>query len=74
LKLTKDDFTVSEDGAEQEIIFFSNTEQPFDLVLLLDFSGSTIQKRGLIKKAAQRFVELVRPFGPHLGRRFCDRY
>src|SRR5438045_8135436 len=34
LKLTKDDFTVTEDGAEQEISFFSNTEQPFDLVLL----------------------------------------
>jgi Ca-activated chloride channel homolog len=61
LKLTKDDFTVLEDGAEQEISFFSNTEQPFDLVLLLDFSGSTIEKRGLIKKAAQRFVELARP-------------
>jgi VWFA-related protein len=61
LKLTKDDFTVSEDGTEQEISFFSNTEQPFDLVLLLDFSGSTIEKRGLIKKAAQRFVEVVRP-------------
>jgi len=61
LKLTKDDFTVIENGAEQEIAFFSNTEQPFDLVLLLDFSGSTVEKRGLIKKAAQRFVELVRP-------------
>ena len=60
IKLTKDDFTISENGAEQEISFFSNTEQPFDLVLLLDFSGSTIEKRGLIKKAAQRFVELAR--------------
>ena len=61
LKLTKEDFTVTENGAEQEISFFSNTEQPFDLVLLLDFSGSTTEKRGLIKKAAQRFVELARP-------------
>jgi VWFA-related protein len=61
LKLTKDDFTVSENGTEQEISFFSNTEQPFDLVLLLDFSGSTAEKRGLIKKAAQRFVEVARP-------------
>jgi Ca-activated chloride channel family protein len=61
LKLTKDDFTVLENGAEQEISFFSNTEQPFDLVLLLDFSASTLEKRGLIKKAAQRFVEVARP-------------
>lgn len=61
LSLTKDDFTVSENGAAQEITFFSNTEQPFDLVLLLDFSGSTVEKRDLIKIAAQRFVELARP-------------
>jgi len=61
LKLTKDDFTVLENNAEQEISFFSNTEQPFDLVLLLDFSGSTVGKRDLIKKAAQRFVEIARP-------------
>jgi len=61
LKLTKDDFTILEDDAEQEISFFSSTEQPFDLVLLLDFSGSTFEKRGLIKKAAQRFVEYARP-------------
>lgn len=60
LNLTKDDFLITENGAAQEISFFSSTEQPFDLVLLLDFSGSTIEKRDLIKKAAQRFVELVR--------------
>jgi Ca-activated chloride channel family protein len=61
VKLTKDDFEVFEDGKPQEITFFSNTEQPFDLVLLLDFSASTLEKRDLIKKAAQRFVELARP-------------
>jgi len=61
LKLTKENFTILEDDVEQEISFFSNTEQPFDLVLLLDFSGSTFEKRGLIKKAAQRFVEYARP-------------
>lgn len=61
LNLTKDDFSVSENGVEQEISFFSNTDQPFDLVLLLDFSASTEEKRGMIKKSAQRFVELARP-------------
>ncbi len=61
LNLTKDDFVVLENGAEQEIAFFSTTEQPFDLVLLLDFSSSTEEKRGLIKKSAQRFVEYARP-------------
>lgn len=61
LKLTIEDFAILENGTEQEIAFFSTTEQPFDLVLLLDFSGSTHEKKGLIKKAAQRFVEYARP-------------
>ncbi len=61
INLSKEDFAVLEDDAEQEVSFFSTTEQPFDLVLLLDFSGLTIDKRDLIKKAAQRFVEYARP-------------
>jgi len=59
--LAKNDFIVSEDGVEQEIAFFSTTENPFDLLLVLDFSGSTADKRSLIKKAAKRFVEVARP-------------
>lgn len=61
LKLNKEDFSILENGQEQEISFFSTTETPFDLVLLLDFSGSTIEKRSLIKQAAQRFIEVARP-------------
>jgi Ca-activated chloride channel homolog len=61
VSLTKEDFTVVEDNTEQDIEFFSTIEQPFDLVLLLDFSGSTVDKQDLIKKAAARFVEVARP-------------
>lgn len=61
LKLTKDDFIVQEDGVVQETSFFSDTGTPFDIVLLLDFSGSTEGKQGLIKKSAKRFVDAVRP-------------
>ena len=61
LQLTKEDLIVLEDGAEQEITYFSSTDNPFDLILVLDFSGSTDDKRGLIKKAAERFVEYARP-------------
>ena len=61
LNLSKNDFQVLEDGVDQEISFFTTTEESFDLVLILDFSGSTREKRGLIKKAAQRFVEVARP-------------
>jgi VWFA-related protein len=58
--LTKDDFTVFEDDTEQNVTFFSATESPVDVVLVLDFSGSTMDKRSLIKKAAQRFVQVSR--------------
>jgi VWFA-related protein len=61
LNLAREDFTILEDGVEQDIEFFSTTEKPFDLVLLLDFSGSTFGKRDLIKKAAARFVDYARP-------------
>ena len=55
------DGAIVEDGTEQETAFFSTDSAPFDMVLLLDFSGSTQEKRGLIKKAAKRFVEVARP-------------
>ena len=61
LNLTKDDFSIAEDGVAQQVAFFSTAEKPFDLILILDFSGSTAEKRGLIKKAARRFVEYARP-------------
>jgi len=60
-KLDQKDFTITEDGHPQEISFFATTEVPFDLVLLLDLSGSTSDKRDLIRKSTQRFIEAARP-------------
>jgi VWFA-related protein len=57
--LTQKDFAVFENGAAQKIAFFASAETPFDLVLLLDLSGSTSSKLDLIKKSAQRFVDAV---------------
>jgi len=54
-------FEVREDGALQEVSFFASSEAPFDLVLLIDLSGSTSNKIGLIRKSAKRFVDAVRP-------------
>jgi Ca-activated chloride channel homolog len=59
--LTKDDFTVLEDGRPETITFFESTSEPFDLVLLIDLSGSTAGKRELIRKTTQRFIEASRP-------------
>lgn len=59
--LAQKDFEVYEDGARQDITFFSAADAPFDLVLLIDLSGSTTGKVGLIIDATNRFIEAKRP-------------
>lgn len=59
--LEQKDFAVFENGAPQDILFFASGETPFDLVLLLDLSGSTADKIGLIRKSAKRFVDAAPP-------------
>jgi VWFA-related protein len=60
-KLEQKDFAVTEDGKPQELSFFAATDVPFDLVLLLDLSGSTADKRDLIRKSTRRFIEAAHP-------------
>jgi Ca-activated chloride channel homolog len=59
--LTVKDFQLFEDGKEQEIAFFGSVEEPFSVALLLDSSGSTIEKLETIKEAAMAFIESLRP-------------
>ena len=59
-KLTKDDFKIYEDGKPQQIAVLNTADSPFDIVLLLDLSGSTTDKVALIKKTTKRFVEMKR--------------
>src|SRR6266550_3526169 len=59
--LQQRDFQIFDDGTPQEISFFGATDAPFDLVLLLDLSGSTANKLKMIRKSAKRFVEACRP-------------
>jgi len=59
--LGQSDFKLFEDGQEQRIIQFESSAAPFDLVLLIDLSGSTREVVKLIRAAALRFVEAARP-------------
>jgi VWFA-related protein len=59
--LRAEDFVVYEDGVPQKISNFSVAEAPFNLVLLIDTSGSTRDELGLIEKAARRFLTELRP-------------
>ena len=60
--LTTKDFRLSEDGVPQQILHFDSASAPFNLVLLIDLSGSTTKVVELIKSAALHFVEATRPF------------
>jgi VWFA-related protein len=60
-ELQQKDFAVLENGGSEEISFFASASTPFDLVLLLDLSGSTAGKLDLIRKSAIRFVKASRP-------------
>lgn len=59
--LSRNDFTVFEDGVKQQILHFEPTDAPFSLVLLLDTSGSTINFRPQMKSAAVRFLDALAP-------------
>ena len=54
-------FVVYEDGKRQEVVDFSTTSAPFEVALLLDTSGSTRSDLQLIQRAAQYFVDSLRP-------------
>lgn len=60
-ELERQDFAVFENGSPEEISFFASAAAPFDLVLLLDLSGSTADKLDLVRKSAIRFVDAARP-------------
>jgi len=59
--LKQSDFKLFEDGREQRIVQFDSASSPFDLVLLIDLSGSTREVVKLIRAAALRFVDAARP-------------
>jgi len=60
--LTKDNFRLYENNVAQQIAHFESASAPFNLVLLIDLSGSTAKVVELIKSAALHFVEAARPF------------
>ncbi|HEX6186389.1 MAG TPA: VWA domain-containing protein [Pyrinomonadaceae bacterium] len=60
--LKAEDFTVSEDGAEQKVAFFATVTEPFSVVLMIDTSASTtVEKLRQVQDAAVAFTEQLRP-------------
>ncbi|HVN93346.1 MAG TPA: VWA domain-containing protein [Terracidiphilus sp.] len=59
--LTKDDFTVYEDGVKQTLISFQHTDLPVSMGLVVDNSGSMYRKRPSVNKSAVDLVEASNP-------------
>ena len=59
--LTRDDFKVFVDNAEQQVAMFSNEEQAFTVAIVLDMSYSTKFKIADIQSAAIAFIDQLRP-------------
>jgi Ca-activated chloride channel family protein len=54
--LSQEEFEVFEDGAKQKLTFFSRTQQPISLALLLDTSASMDERMGIAQEAAIGFA------------------
>ena len=59
--LDESTFEVFEDGAKQELTYFSRIQQPIALALLLDTSNSMESKLSTAQEAAIGFVKRMRP-------------
>jgi VWFA-related protein len=59
--LNQEDFQVFENGVRQDIAGFAATDEPVEVVLLLDTSGSTEHKLARIQNAAIDFVNELHP-------------
>jgi len=61
LNLKQSNFVVYEDGKRQSLADFSATNAPFEVALLLDTSGSARSELPLIQRAAENFINSLRP-------------
>lgn len=59
--LTKENFTIFQDGDLQQIEFFLDDQAPTNVVILIDTSVSTKPVLKNIQKAARDFIKVLRP-------------
>jgi VWFA-related protein len=59
--LKSSDFTVYENGTERKVTGVAPAREPFNLVMLLDVSGSVEERIDFIRKAARDFLNTASP-------------
>src|SRR5262245_29897545 len=53
--LSAEQFTIYEDGVQQQVQFFSPGDLPLDVIILIDTSSSMNGSMALVQQAASRF-------------------
>ena len=59
--LEQEEFTILDNGKPQPITFFQNETQPFNVVVMLDFSASMTANLDLLKSATEQFLLRMLP-------------
>ncbi|HET6670418.1 MAG TPA: VWA domain-containing protein [Pyrinomonadaceae bacterium] len=59
--MRENDFSVQENGIERQVTNVTPANEPFNLVLLLDVSGSVEERIDFIRKAARDFLNTASP-------------
>src|SRR6267154_1862304 len=59
--LEPDNFRVFEDNVEQEVVNFSSEDVPISIGVILDLSGSMVNKLGKAREAAGQFFKMANP-------------
>ena len=59
--LEQRDFTIFDNGKQQDVVFFQNEVQPFTVVVMLDFSFSMNANLKLLKAATEQFLLRMLP-------------
>jgi Ca-activated chloride channel homolog len=71
--LEQDQFTILDNGKPQDIIFFQNETQPFNVVVMLDYSASMTGSLDLLRAAAEQFLLRMLPQDKGQVGAFSDR-
>jgi len=71
--LGRGDFAVYENGIRQELSFFGMADVPIEVALLLDLSSSMADATALLREAAIRFLQTLRPHDRATVIGFADR-
>jgi VWFA-related protein len=71
--LSKDDFQLFDNGVEQQVAYFTSTEKPFTVVVMIDTSTSIWEKLEEIKMAASDFLDQLRPDDQVMVASFANR-